>query len=418
MDRYAVDREVLTARLALTPDPNGVTWNEMFANVLREKQERDPEKFGAVGDPIGGLEESVRQEIVAEAVSGFYTVDGGLSQDFVFTGLSEAVRDAERAMARGRRLLQQEAGLSEAQAGEYVNYVVGRPNELTQASIEKVPMELFDRLKRVLEREVIQLVLTPDTQKDPDDKLVEILLRVNNQPWPRPPAPGVPPPPRRLVLETPNEIAIPASLIASDGSMVVTVEVPERRWDGVEQAFLQFNPKDAEVELFYRVGSFEGNLGKAMLIIWLKLGFFAMLGLAVGSLLSYPVAAMFGLVVFFAVFMGGYIDQSLSDYAGVAKSDGAWEVVTGTAARFLDNLKAGEVYDAFKMVVRLIGEAFMLLVPSFSQFGTGEPLSNGEAISTGLVGRAVLRIGLLWTGIVGLIGLYLFSRREIAKVTV
>ena len=421
LDRYAVDREVLTARLAMVPEPTEIGWDQMFENVLMEKQQRDPDRFGEPGEPIGALSELTKQEIVAEAVSRFYTIDGGSSKNYRFEGLQNAVAASNAAIERARAMLMEEGGLSGEDASQVTDWIAGRPNELTRAVLDQVTPDLIDRAGTEIHRETIQLVLTTDTSPEPDDQFVEFYLKVNNLPYPQPPRLGAPPSPisnGEVPVETPHEVIIPASMIGQDGTMLVTIEVPKARRDGTKQDFIDFNYKDAQIELYYRVGSFEANLARAMVIIWLKLCFLAMLGLSAGALMSFPVAAMASLVVFAAATFSGIIDESLSDYAATPRDIDTWTLITSTVSAFLTNLANGDVYDAFRALVRVIGESFMLLVPSFGGFNTTEPLSNGQVIGNGLLFKAFWKIGLMWTGIVGVIGLYFFSRKEIARVTV
>ncbi|MGB1125526.1 MAG: ABC transporter permease [Phycisphaeraceae bacterium] len=418
LDRYAVDREVLTARLAKTPDPIDTTWQGMYANVLREKQLTDPTKFGDEGTSYAMLSAVARQEIAAETLGRFYSIDAGMSQDFLITGLGSAARAAERSVVEGQDLLVNEAGLTREQATEYVNAAIGRPNDLDMQAVQQVSTETRDKVMRILEREVIQLSLTPSTSPKPENLNSEVYLKVNGQPWPTPPAPTAPAPRTRLVNETPNELPVPAGLINNDGTMVLTITVPENREDGFEQESMRFNYKDNVIEVFYRVGSFEGNLFRALVIVWLKLAFLAMVGLMAGSLLSFPVAAMFSLIVLVAAAASGTINESLDSYASVARSDNTWEVITGTFSQFFSQLGAGDIYSAFKLCLRLIGEAFMLLIPSFGDFNTYQPLSDGHVISNGTVGNAAFKIGLIWTGVVAIIGLFLFNKKEIARVQV
>jgi len=418
LDRYAVDREVLTARLAKTPDPVGTTWENMYASVLREKQLADPTRFGDQGTSYAMLSDDARQEVASETLGRFYSIDGGQSQDFLITGLGEAAAAAERAIVEGQDLLVNEAGLTRQQAIEYVNAAIGRPNELDMEAAQKVSRDLRDKLKRILEREVIQLSLTPSTSPKPENLNSEVYLKINGQPWPMPATPTAPPPRTRLINETENEQAVPAGLIAADGNMVLTITVPDTRQDGVEQKSMRFNYKDNVIEVFYRVGSFEGNLFRALVIVWLKLAFLAMVGLMAGSLLSFPVAAMLSLIVFVAAAASGTINEALDSYAGVAKSESTWQVITGTFSAFFSQLAAGDLYSAFKLCLRLIGEAFMLLIPSFGEFNTHRPLSEGHVIQTATVANAALKIGIIWTGIVALIGVYLFGKKEIARVQV
>lgn len=418
IDRNAVDREVLTARLAKAPEPVDTTWERMYENVLNEKQLADPERYGTEGTSYAMLADDARQEVAAETLGRFYSIAGGQSQDYMVTGLGDAAKAAEDAVVEGVDLLIEEAGLTRDQAQAYVNAVIGRPSELSEQTISLVSADLLQRLQRILDREVIQLSLTPTTSPKPENLNSEVYLKINGQPWPTPPAPTAPPPRTRLVLEIPNELTVPAGLINNDGEMVLTITVPDTRNDGIEQQSMRFNYKDNIIEVFYRVGTFEGNLAKAMTIVWLKLAFLAMVGLMAGSLLSFPVAAMFSLIIFIAAAASGVINESLDSYAGVARSENAWQVITGTIAAFFSHLGTGDVYSAFKLALRLIGESFMLLIPSFGEFNTYKPLSEGHVIANGTVANAAFKIGLIWTGIVAVIGIFLFNRKEIARVQV
>jgi len=404
--------------LAKTPTPVNSTLERMYAVVLKEKQLADPGRFGDDGTSYQTLADDVQQEVAAETISRFYTVAGGQSQDYVFAGLGEAAAAAERAVVEGVDLLVDEAGLTRDQAQGYVDLALGRPSDLDLQNIPQVPIDLQDKLMRILQREVIQLSLTPASSPKPENLNSEVLLRINGQPWPIPPSPTAPPPRTRLVLETPNELPVPAGLINRNGEMVLTITVPDTRSDGFEQQSMRFNYKDDVIEVFYRVGSFESNLTKALTIIWFKLAFLAMVGLMAGALLSFPVAAMLALIVYVAAAASGVINDSLDSYAGFARSDNTWQVITGTFAGFFGHLGSGEVYDAFKLLLRLIGEAFMLLIPSFGEFNTYQPLSDGHVITNATVATAALKIGLIWTGIVAIIGLFLFNRKEIARVQV
>ena len=418
LDDYAVNREVLTARLAQKPSPVGTTWERMYVNVMEEKQQTDPGRFGVEGTSFAMLPSDAQQEIVSDTVSRFYTIAGGSSQDFVITGLGAAAAAAERAADEGRAMLMDEGGLTGDQAQAYVDAAQGKPSDLDNETAAKVPVQLRERVLRVLQREVIQLSLTPSATPKPENQNTEVLLEVNGRPWPYPPSPTAEPPRTRLVVEIANDLPVPAALINQDGEMVITITIPDKRSDGLDQKSTRFNFKDAVIEVFYRVGSFEGNLTRALVIVWLKLAFLAMVGLMAGALLSFPVAAMFGLIVYLAAAASGVINESLDSYASVARSDNTWEVITGTFGAFFSQLGSGDVYSAFKLLLRLIGEAFMLLIPSFGEFNTHQPLSEGHVISNGMVANAALKIGLIWTGIAALIGLVLFNRKEIARVQV
>ena len=417
-DRYAVDREVLTARLAKTPDPIDSTWERMYANVLLEKQMTDPGRFGAQRSPFALLADDAKQEVIAETYGRFYTIDGGQSQDYLITGLAEAAAAAERAIQQAKTLLVDDAGLSQQQAQDYVDAALGRPNDLDEQTAAKVPAPLRDRVLSLVEREVIQLSLTPAASPKPENLNCEIYIKVNGHPVPPRRSPTGPAPRTRLVTEIANEIPLPASLINKQGEMVINIAIPENKEDGFEQQSIRFNYKDELIEVFYRVGSFEANLAKALTILWLKLAFLAMVGLMAGALLSFPVAAMLALIVAITAAASGIIDESLDSYASFAREESTWNLIAGTASKFLGQLGSGDIYAAFKLLLRLIAEAFMLLIPSFGEFNTATPLSDGHVITQSTVAKATLKIGLIWTGLVAIIGMLLFQRKEIARVQV
>ena len=127
---------------------------------------------------------------------------------------------------------------------------------------------------------------------------------------------------------------------------------------------------------------------------------------------------MFSLIVFVAAAGSGVINESLASYASVGRGDSTWEVITATASKVWDDLMAGDTYNVFKLILRFIGMTFMLLMPSFADFPTAQPLSDGHVITNGKVAEAGWKIGLLWTGIVAVIGLYFFNKKEIARVQV
>jgi len=419
-DSYQVEREVLTARVALSSLPRGEAWEDWVINFLERpagRRETNPRVYGNAGDPLGVMAQDTLHDVMSEAVTDFYTIRSGREKSYTFTGLEDVAEAFEQAKEDCYAYLVDEAGVSQADAEDLTDYVSRATSNVPREALGQISQEQYEELYRIVEPHVIQLVLNPAMQPKPDDETAEYFLSINGNYWP--PAQSSNTRQRlKLSLDTPNEVPIPASLINSDGTLVLTIEVPEEKLDGTAQPYIQFNPKGKEIDLFYRVGSFEGNLTKALFVVWLKLSFLAMLGLVVGSLLSFPVAALLALIIYVGASASGVINEALDSYGSIAHAPGAWEVFTGTLGKFFSHLGNGEIYDAFKMLTRLIGESFMLLIPSFGQFATTDPLSSGKVISGDLVMGAFLKIGLLWTGAVALIGMFLFSRKEIARVVV
>ena len=85
---------------------------------------------------------------------------------------------------------------------------------------------------------------------------------------------------------------------------------------------------------------------------------------------------------------------------------------------FFNLLGQGEFWKAFKLVIALVGKGFMGLVPSFSDFSPTQSLAYGLYLSPGLLGRAVLWLGLIWTGATAVVAWLIFRVRELARVQV
>jgi MFS family permease len=416
-DREQVQREILTARISNIPSPVGVTTDEMMLNMLAEKQRIDPEEYGEPGSPASSLPEHVRQAVYTEALTQWFTVNPDESESFLFTGLGSARANAAETAERAvERLIGH--GLTDTQARAFVewqNFRGPRPDADLPALMTE---EEYTDIVALINREKVQLVISPYSRPEPDDGMVEFWVTVNGLGWPigsdgrhRP---------TKVAVDTPQELSLPAWLINEAGELLVTIEVPPVRLvagQPVPQQAIQFNRKDQVPEVFYRVGSFEGNLVKSMAVLWVRLAFLAMLGLALGSLFTFPVASLIGLMVYAVAAFSGYLSEAVTDYASVGGADTTWGVITAAFGRFFAALGEGQLFEAFKLLVRLVAQTALLIVPSFGEFNPGPNLSEGKAVPPGMLYGAVLRVGLLWTGVVGLIGLILFHRRELAKVT-
>lgn len=180
---------------------------------------------------------------------------------------------------------------------------------------------------------------------------------------------------------------------------------------------LSFPPGDG-IEVLYRTGSFEGNLARGLLVTLMKLSFIAMLGLAAGTFLSFPVAVLLTMLVFCTAAGSEFLAESLRYYAGYTTEGGLWEQMTGIFAMMWQYVREGNVYELFKLVIRLVGESFVAITPAFGRYDTAVSLADGRMIPWQLTFDALWRIGVLGTGLCGLIGWAIFQRRELARVTV
>lgn len=223
-------------------------------------------------------------------------------------------------------------------------------------------------------------------------------------------------PVRKLAEGQTHVLDIPSQLISDQGVLDVTIH--NVAVDGRDQPSISFNPGDG-LQLLYKVGGFTPNFIRSLAIVWVRLGFLAMLGLAAGTYLGFPVACLLAMLVYFTAIGSGYLAESLQSYAGFPKADTPlWDRIVWVPSQILAKLGAGEVWDAIKIVVRLIGSGFMLLVPSFGDYNPTPLLSDGQVVSTRMLGGAALWVGVVWTGTIAFIGWLIFRYRELARVTV
>ena len=259
----------------------------------------------------------------------------------------------------------------------------------------------------------VQLRLKPKAAGALDDERVQLSFRVNDRPYIDPRTGGDVP---RIRDDTFHTFYLTTDLIRDDGT--IDIAITSGGNDAPPQPTLSFNPKDG-MELFYRVGGFVPNVARGLAILWVRLGFLAMLGLAAATFLGFPVACLLSFLVYLTAVGSGYLAESLTSYASLQTQQADWWSAIGIVfEKFRSEIAEGEYWDAFKVLVRLVGEAFTLVVPSFEDYNPTPQVAYGRAVPWSSVGGAVLKVGLFWTGVVALIAGYIFHRRELARVTV
>lgn len=416
-DKEQVFRELLVARLSQIPSPVDGTVEEMVTRTLANKQTREPERFGEPGTPASALPDRVRQEVLSEAVAAWFTINPGETTTYRFSGLTQARDNARRAADRAAAQLV-ELGLTEAQAADFVQWRQGTRAERPEVDLQSVmTQEQFTEVIAIIDSEKVQLVFYPYTSPDPADGMVELDIWVNGRQWPVTEQGYLP---TKAAVDAHQEMSIPAWLITDEGVLDLQVGVPPVRMlpsrQVAEQAAVQLNRKDNVPEIYYRVGSFEGNLARSLAVLWVRLAFLAMVGLVLGALFSFPIACLAGLQVYAMAAFSGYLSEAVTAYSAVPDADTTWGVVSGSFANFFAVLGDGAFAEAFKLLLSLLAKLVMLLVPSFAEFNPGPALSEGHVVPTSMILSALIRIG-LWTVVVTVLGLLLFHRRELAKIT-
>ena len=160
---------------------------------------------------------------------------------------------------------------------------------------------------------------------------------------------------------------------------------------------LKLDP-DAWPTVYHIVGSFGTNLIRAALVQWVRLMFLAMLGVVAAGLLSYPVAAVLSLSVWVLAAGGSWLDETLASR------------VADTSVAAVDQT----VNNGFLPLVRFAASLFA----RYSRVDVGQMLVDGLYVSWASAATTAFWVIVVWTGLLLLVGGYLFRRREIARVQV
>jgi hypothetical protein len=192
--------------------------------------------------------------------------------------------------------------------------------------------------------------------------------------------------PMSLAPDTYHEFEIPPDLYDSNGLLTVA-------FINANNTSLLF-PLDDGLEVLYREGGFGLNFARGLGIIFCWMALLAALGLTAASFLSFPVAAFFAFGLLTLVFSSGTMSNVVSQ--------GSYLGLSSAAAHKVDLA----VIPVFRATLHVIN-----LARNFSPI---DSLSTGRSISWGELGLAFAQIVLLLGGIVGAIGIVIFSRRELA----
>ncbi len=197
--------------------------------------------------------------------------------------------------------------------------------------------------------------------------------------------------PMSLSPDTFHEFQIPADLFDNQGELAVAFV------NANDNTTLLFPVEDG-IEVLYPQGGFAMNFARGLGIIFFWMALLAALGLAAASYLSFPVAAFCSL----AMLVVALSSSTLAAAVGVGSIAGV-------------NQETGEVGRSGADVVLIPAfKAALTVINLVKNFSPVDALSTGRAITWGELGLAFAQIVLVVGGIVGLIGIALFNRRELA----
>ncbi|HEX3889542.1 MAG TPA: ABC transporter permease [Verrucomicrobiae bacterium] len=187
-----------------------------------------------------------------------------------------------------------------------------------------------------------------------------------------------------------HEFQIPANLFDDKGVLTIVFMNPN-------DTALSF-PLEDGMEVLYPEGGFAMNFARGLAIIFCWMALLAALGLTAASFLSFPVATFFSLAMLVVILASGTLAETVENgTVGVGNEE-----------------KGIRGHSAADVVLIPMFKGILAVVSLTKNVSPIDLLSTGRAISWGDLGMAFGQIVLLLGGIIAIIGIVLFNRRELA----
>ena len=187
-----------------------------------------------------------------------------------------------------------------------------------------------------------------------------------------------------------HEIAVPAGLISSDG----TLHIECRNYTEASLIF----PVDESLEVLFPEGSFLFNYIRSLSVILLWLSLLAALGLTAASILSFPVASFFVFALLIVLFSGNLFSAIVEEGTVSGVDD-----ETGKAS-----------WTQFDWFLVPIFASVLEVINTVQAISPIESLAAGRSIPIDKLAIVFLKLGLLIGLPIAGTGMYLFHRNELA----
>jgi hypothetical protein len=213
-----------------------------------------------------------------------------------------------------------------------------------------------------------------------------------------------------------HTLELPASAIAEDGTLRVTIANRNMLMPGdPAPTSIGFNPGEG-LELLYRVGSFEGNFVRGLLVMWAKLAMLAATALAAASWLGLPVAMLASLMVFAMAIASGFLADAIDIYTGVdIDNPTLTSMLRLRTTLLLERVAKFEWWDAIKTIGSYVADAFLSLIPSFSDYDSITQVATGRLVPVAETAAGVCELGLAYPLLLLAIGWWLLERRDLVS---
>jgi hypothetical protein len=196
--------------------------------------------------------------------------------------------------------------------------------------------------------------------------------------------------PMSLAPDTFHEFEIPPNLFDNKGVLTIVFANPNN-------TALLF-PLEDGMEVLYPEAGFALNYVRGLGIILCWMALLAAVGLAAASFLSFPVAAFLSLGLLTAVFSSSTMANAVSE---------------GTIAGYSEESSTSG-HSPLDVVVIPAFRGLLSVISLAKDFSPVDALSTGRSITWTQLARAFAQIVLLLGGIIGLTGIIIFNRRELA----
>ncbi len=196
--------------------------------------------------------------------------------------------------------------------------------------------------------------------------------------------------PMSLAPDTFHEFEIPPNLFDEEGRLTIV-------FFNSNDTTLLF-PLEEGMEVLYRESGFGVNFIRGLGVIFCWMALLATIGLASASFLSFPVAAFCSLGLLTMAFSTGTLATAVEEGTLMG-----YDHEGGPAAATIVDQVLIPVFSGALKVINLAKD-----------FSPIDSLSTGRSITWGQLARAVGQIVVLLGGIIGAIGVVIFSRRELA----
>ena len=187
-----------------------------------------------------------------------------------------------------------------------------------------------------------------------------------------------------------HTLRIPASLVATDGTLTVDIANVHS-----EPVTMVFAPADG-IQLLIYESSFAANFSRCLLVLLGELAFLGALAVTMGSLFSLPVAALATAYAVMLMNIGSYL-QTLTQEAFIIGSAAQPDATPG----LLD------------LLLHFVYVGLYWMTKPFQTASPLEPLAVGELVSWWWVGDIWWWQTVVAGGILAAVGTWIFNRREL-----